>query len=139
MNKNEDAKIDVARHVIVSFRLTQIEASRIDTASSLLKRPRTRADYCRATALYSSRQAVPAPALPVRHPPKRTPALDTRLLSSILADIGKVGSNVNQMAHVANTTRRLPAEQALIAIAKDITIIRSAISSALKGEEVGET
>lgn len=137
MDKNNDTQKPIPRDVIVSFRITADEAGRIDGASSALKRPRSRSDFCRATALYNSQQAVPAPTKPVRHPPKRLPALETRLLSSVLGQLGKLGSNINQMAQVANTAQKLPTERKLDSISTEITEMRSAISGILQGDKAG--
>lgn len=121
------------RDVIVAFRLTQMEAAHVDAAAAALKNPRRRADFCRAVALHAARQRVPEPAKPIRLPPRRLPALDTRLLSKTLAELGKVGSNVNQLARVANSTGALPTTAALTVLAREITEIRDAIVAALHG------
>jgi hypothetical protein len=57
------------------------------------------------------------------------------LLGQILAAIGKVGSNVNQLARVANSTRALPAAEALAPIAAEVAGIRQALVSALTGAD----
>lgn len=44
---------------------------------------------------------------------------------AILAQISRIGNNVNQLAHVANATDRLPAEEKLEAVLNEIrTLIR---------------
>jgi hypothetical protein len=42
-------------------------------------------------------------------PRKRTPAADERELARILAQLGKWGSNLNQLAHQANMEQPVPA------------------------------
>ncbi len=123
------------RDVIVAFRVTGAEAAHIDAAGAALRQPRGRADFARAVALHAARHAVPRPSKPVRRPARRRPALDTKLLGQILAAIGKVGSNVNQLARVANSTRALPAAEALAPIAAEVAGIRQALVSALTGAD----
>jgi hypothetical protein len=48
------------------------------------------------------REAVLERPSPGPRPRKRTPAADERLLAQILAQLGKWGSNLNQLAHQAN-------------------------------------
>jgi hypothetical protein len=88
------------RAIIVAFRLTASEAGHVEEAAAALKRPRTRGDFCRAAALYIARQRVPEPAKPVRLPPRRLPALDTQLLSKLLAAVGQLGHDLNQVANL---------------------------------------
>lgn len=125
------------REIVVAFRLTPAEAARIDAAGAGLRRPRRRADFCRAAALHLARQRVPEPCKPIRLPPKRLPALDTQLLSRILGELGKIGGNVNLIAHAANATRASPATSTLTAIAEDIAAARNAVVAVLKGEPNG--
>lgn len=133
MEHAADNSLTKKRDVIVAFRLTQTEAAHVDAAAAALKRPRRRADFCRAAALHVARQRVPEPAKPIRLPPRRLPALDTQLLSKALAELGKVGSNVNQLARVANSTGTPPAAAALTPMTQQITEIRDAIVAALHG------
>lgn len=126
---------DPRRDVIVAFRVTGAEAAHIDAAGAALRHPRSRADFARAVALHAARQSVPAPAKPIRRPAKRRPALDIRLLAQILAAIGKVGGHTNQLAKVANSTRALPAAEALAPIAAEVAAIRTALVAALSGAD----
>lgn len=48
------------------------------------------------------RESLIASALPAPKPRKRTPAADERELARILGQLGKWGSNLNQLAHQAN-------------------------------------
>lgn len=115
-----------------------MEAAHLDAAAATLKRPRRRADFCRAVALHVARQRVPEPAKPVRLPPRRLPALDTRLLSKTLAELGKVGSNVNQLARVANSTGTAPTAATLVTMAQQVAETRDAIVAALRGGAMEE-
>jgi hypothetical protein len=119
------------RDIVVAFRVTSTEAAHIDAAGQALRHPRARADYCRAAALHLARQRVPEPAKPVRRPPRRLPALDTRLLGQLLAQTGKLGSNVNQLATAANATGAVPATEILAVAAVEIRGIRQALTAAL--------
>lgn len=131
--EHPDEKLLMRRDVVVAFRLTASEAAHVDAAGAALKWPRRRADYCRAAALYVARHKVPAPAKPVRLPPRRLPALDTRLLTQLLGQLGKVGSNVNQLARRAHRDGAAPQEITIKEIAQDVASIRAAILAALHG------
>jgi uncharacterized heparinase superfamily protein len=61
--------------------------------------------------------------------PKRA---DRAELAAILASLGKVGGNVNQMAHVANATKQLPALSILGATRVEIERMASALMTALR-------
>jgi hypothetical protein len=119
------------RDVIVAFRLTCLEAAHIDAAAAILKKPRTRGDFCRAATLHAARQRVPEPAKPIRLPPRRLPALDTQLLSKLLAEVGKLGGDVNQMSRTVDDGR---ATATLATMAQDIATIRDAIIATLGGQ-----
>jgi len=121
------------RDVVVAFRLTPTESAHVDAAGAALKSPRRRADYCRAAALYLARQNVPAPAKPIRLPQRRLPALDTRLLTQILGQLGMVGNNVNQLARRAHRERAAPQETIIKGMAEDVAFVRAAIVAALHG------
>lgn len=123
------------RDIVISFRVTPLQAAHLDAAGRALKNPRTRADMCRAASLHAAKQKVPPPSKPVRRPAKRLPALDTRQLASILGHAGKIGSNVNQLARVANSSGALPTVQALREIGAEISAIRASLTAVLRGGE----
>lgn len=123
---------------IVSFRVTPSEAARIDAAASAMPARRTRADWCRAAALHIARAKVPAPPPPKRNPARRLPRADVRLLAATLAALGKIGSNINQMARTANSTGRLPAENALGALSDELRAAVADIRRALEGDGDGD-
>ena len=58
------------------------------------------------------RRGVPAALAVARRPARRAPAAgrDSKELARLLGELGKVGSNVNQMARVLNRGRRTAAE-----------------------------
>lgn len=121
------------RDVIVAFRLTCVEAAHIDAAAAALRNPRTRGDFCRAATLHAARQRVPEPAKPIKLPPRRLPALDTQLLSKLLAEVGRIGSKVYQVAQAATNAGALPQAEACATIIHDIARVRDAIIVTLGG------
>lgn len=123
------------RDTVIAFRLTAQEAAHIDAAGAALRQPRARADYARAATLHLARHQVPAPSKPIQRPARRRPALDTRLLGQILAQVGKLGGNLNQLAKIANSTRNLPTATTLSAIAHELTAIRGTLTTALTGAD----
>jgi hypothetical protein len=76
--------------------------------------------YLRATALGS-----PGPRA-VRRPP-----IERKELARLLGHLGKVGSNINQLAHAFNSTRRVPGLAELAAVRQQIGEIRDALMKAL--------
>lgn len=133
MEHAADKKFTAKRDVVIAFRLTAIEAAHIDAAGVALRRPRRRADFCRAAALHIARQRVPEPAKPIRLPPRRLPSVDTQLLSRTLGELGKLGSNVNQLARITNQRGAVPSVASLAAIARDVAAMRDAVAAALRG------
>lgn len=57
--------------------------------------------------------------------------IDKEELARLLGEIGKLGSNVNQIARVVNTTGNLPATHDLAALAADVQTMRAALMKAL--------
>lgn len=123
---------------IVSFRVTPSEAAWIDAAASAMPTRRTRADWCRAAALHIARAKVSAPPPPKRNPARRLPRADVRLLAATLAALGKIGSNVNQMARAANSAGRLPAEGVLRTLSDELRAAVADIRRALEGDGDGD-
>ncbi len=93
---------------VVSFRLTDAEADHVDAAAAAMTPRRSRQDWCRAASLHVAKAKVPSPPPPRRNPPRRLPKADVQALSKVLAAVGKVGGNVNQIAKVANAAGQLP-------------------------------
>lgn len=73
-------------------------------------------------------------ALAVGHPGPRSvrrPPVERAELAKLLAHIGKLGSNVNQIAKYVNTTRSPPSGSELTAMREDIGRMRAAVLKAL--------
>jgi len=127
------AETDRRTHVI-SYRVTATEAAHIRAAGAALTNPRRLNDFARAAALYVARQKAPPPAHPIRHPARRKPTADVEALARVLAALGKLGSNVNQMARVAHQRGTLPTETVLRGIADEIAVTRNLVTAALAGD-----
>lgn len=76
--------------------------------------------YLRATALGS-----PGPRA-VRRPP-----IERTELARLLGHLGKVGSNINQLAYAYNRDRTLPGLPELLAVRRDVGDLRDALMKAL--------
>jgi hypothetical protein len=76
--------------------------------------------YLRALALGS-----PGPRA-VRRPP-----VERKELGRLLGHLGKVGSNINQLAHAYNSVGRMPGFPELIAIRQEVGRMRAALMKAL--------
>ncbi|WP_130471933.1 plasmid mobilization protein [Candidatus Magnetaquicoccus inordinatus] len=64
----------------------------------------------------------------------RRPAVEKELLVRLLGEIGKIGSNVNQIAHVANQGRGVN-YPALVQLSADVVVMRQQVKAALgRGE-----
>ena len=118
---------------IISFRLTAEQVARIGEAAKALKNPRTRADYCRAAALFQAKQQVPGPVIPLRRPSRRLPARDTQLLCQILGQLGKIGSNINQITKLANSMASVPETKILHEIRTAVLAAKTSVVAALAG------
>ena len=64
----------------------------------------------------------------------RKPPVQKAELARLLGELGKIGSNVNQLARAYNQYRGLPEEQDLAAIKADLMAMRAAIMQALGRE-----
>ena len=80
------------RQQIVKVRCTDDEAAQL--AAVARRQGKTISSCVRDTLI--------AGALPAPRPRRRTPAADERDLARILGQLGKWGSNLNQLAHQAN-------------------------------------
>ena len=67
------------------------------------------AEFGRRTLL--AEKAAPTPA---------RPSLDPKTATALLAELGKIGSNINQMARRANAAGRIPEEDVLKAIGAEL-------------------
>jgi hypothetical protein len=61
----------------------------------------------------------------------RRPPIERQELARLLGHIGKLGSNVNQLAHMANVSGRLRSEHQLTEIGDEVRAMRTAIMKAL--------
>ena len=67
----------------------------------------------------------------------RRPPAERAELSRLLGELGKIGSNVNQIAKAIHTTRNLPSWSELAEIKADIARMRAAILKALGHDHQG--
>lgn len=121
------------RDVVVSYRVTTAEAVHIDAAAAAMTPRRTRQDWCRAAALHAARVKVPKPPPPRRNPTRRLPKADVRTLAAILAQLGKLGSNLNQIARRANAAGCLPEGPGLRETLDEVTAAARQVLAALEG------
>jgi hypothetical protein len=67
----------------------------------------------------------------------RKPPIERAELVRILGALGKIGSNVNQIAKAVHTTRNLPSWSELAEIKNDIALMRAAILKGLGRDHQG--
>jgi len=67
----------------------------------------------------------------------RRPPIERKELARLLGHLGKVGSNINQIAHGFNRNRILPGFPELLAIREDIRQLRDALMKALGRDHQG--
>ncbi len=67
----------------------------------------------------------------------RRPPIERKELARILGHLGKVGSNINQLAHAFNRDRLLPGVPELLAIRRQIGEMREALMKALGRDHKG--
>jgi hypothetical protein len=67
----------------------------------------------------------------------RRPPAERAELARILGQLGKIGSNVNQIAKAIHTTRNLPSWSELAEIKADIATVRAAVLKALGYDHKG--
>ena len=111
-------RVEDAKTSFISVRCTAKERAAIDAAA-------TRAGlsigaYLRALALGN-----PGPRA-VRRPP-----VERKELARLLGHLGKVGSNINQLAHAYNSIGRVPGLAELVAVRQQIGELRNALMQAL--------
>jgi hypothetical protein len=121
------------RDIIVAFRLTPTEARHIDSAGASLKSPRRRADFCRSASLHYAKQKVPPPAKPVALPSKRKPTHDIVLLSRLLAEVGRLATDITHLTTVAKARGALPTVNAIVTVYGELADLRKQLTVALGG------
>eukprot|EP01037_Dinobryon_pediforme_P016843 gene16843-17026_t len=102
----------------IAVRCTATEHEKIDAAAH--KSGLSIGAYVRQLALGSAGPRA------VRRPP-----IERKELARILGHLGKVGSNVNQLAHAYNSLGQHPSHAELAAMRKEITELKDAIMAAL--------
>jgi hypothetical protein len=105
------------RRNILAIRLTKSERAEIEAMAD--RAELTAASYARSILL-----DAPAPRA------KRRPAVDTVQVAKLLAEIGKVGGNINQIAHQLNAGKATSPNVVASALA-DVAEIRKACMEAL--------
>ena len=106
------------KNSLIAIRCTAKDHAAIDKEAS--KAGLSLSAYLRTLAL-----GAPGPRAVRRPPVERTE------LARLLGHIGKLGSNVNQIAKAVNTTRNLPSWSELAAIQQEVAQMRAALLKAL--------
>jgi Bacterial mobilisation protein (MobC) len=111
-------RVPDAKNSFISVRCTAKERATIDEAAR--RAGLSVGAYLRTLALGS-----PGPRA-VRRPP-----IERRELARLLGHLGKIGSNLNQLARAFNSLGRLPTRPELIQAREDIGTMRDALIKAL--------
>jgi hypothetical protein len=111
-------RVENPKQAFIAVRCTAQERAKIREAAA--KSGLAVGAYLRATALGS-----PGPRA-VRRPP-----IERRELARLLGHLGKVGSNINQLAHAYNGIGRVPGLAELVAVREQIAEMRDALIKAL--------
>ena len=119
-------RVSDAKTSFISVRCTAKERSKIDEAARL--GGLSIGAYLRALAL-----GDPGPRA-VRRPP-----IERKELARLLGHLGKVGSNLNQLAHAFNRDRQVPGLAELHLIRRHVVELRDALMKALgRAEHPGD-
>jgi hypothetical protein len=111
-------RVDDAKTSFISVRCTAKERSQIDETAR--QRGLSIGAYLRALALGSAGPRA------VRRPP-----IERKELARLLGHLGKVGSNLNQLAHAFNRDAKVPGLAELKAIRRYAEELRDALMEAL--------
>jgi len=111
-------RVPDAKTSFISVRCTAEERTRIDEASA--QAGLAIGPYLRTLAL-----GKPGPRA------RRRPPIERAELARLLGHLGKIGSNINQLAHANNGKGRIPALEELKALREQIGQIRDALMKAL--------
>ncbi|MDH6258428.1 hypothetical protein [Bradyrhizobium sp. BR13661] len=111
-------RVEDPKQAFIAVRCTAQERATITEAAA--KSGLAVGAYLRATALGS-----PGPRA-VRRPP-----VERKELARLLGHLGKVGSNLNQIAHAYNRDRNLPGLSELVEMRIDVGELRAALMKAL--------
>ncbi len=124
------------RTKILSFRLTPEEHERLRLSLVKVAPERTFPDAARALCLKYAKSRIPHPVKP-RQKVRKLPAYDTQLLSKSLGQLGKIGSNVNQLTKHAHFQKMLPTIQKLSVIHAELLKTSKDIQKALNPQDKG--
>ena len=111
-------RVSDAKNSFISVRCTAEERSKIDEAAR--QAGLSIGAYLRSLALGSAGPRA------VRRPP-----IERKELARLLGHLGKVGSNLNQLAHAFNRDRRIPGLAELAAMRQQVGELRDALMKAL--------
>ena len=111
-------RVEDAKTSFISVRCTAKERSQIDAAAT--QAGLSVGAYLRTLALGKAGPRA------VRRPP-----VERKELARLLGHLGKVGSNINQLAHAFNSTRRFPGIAELAAMRQQVTELKDALMKAL--------
>jgi hypothetical protein len=111
-------RVSDAKTSFISVRCTATERSKIDEAAR--QAGLSIGAYLRALALGSAGPRA------VRRPP-----IERKELARLLGHLGKVGSNLNQLAYAFNRDRSVPALAELTAMRQQVKELRDALLAAL--------
>jgi hypothetical protein len=111
-------RVSDAKNSFISVRCTAEERLKIDDAAR--QAGLSIGAYLRSLALGSAGPRA------VRRPP-----IERKELARLLGHLGKVGSNLNQLAHAFNRERRIPGLDELNAIRQKVGELRDALMKAL--------
>ena len=111
-------RVDDAKTSFISVRCTVGERVLIDTAAG--RAGLTIGAYLRTLAVGKAGPRA-----------KRRPPVERAELARLLGELGKIGSNVNQMAHAYNGRGRTPELDELMALRREVERIRDALMAAL--------
>jgi hypothetical protein len=111
-------RVEISRKRFVSVRCLPEEYAKIEAAAE--KAGLAIGPYVRAAAIGSRGPRA-----------KRRPRVETRALAQALGLLGRLGSNVNQLARIANTRGDLPAKNELAGIMREVRAMRDALMEAL--------
>ena len=111
-------RVSDAKNSFISVRCTAKERSAIDEAAA--QAGLSIGAYLRALALGN-----PGPRA------RRRPPIEREKLARLLGELGKIGSNINQLAYAFNGRGRLPDLAELSALRRELAQIRDALMTAL--------
>jgi hypothetical protein len=110
------------RPCVVSVRLTEEEANAVQAAAE--RHALSAGQYLRARGLADGAPTLPMPIA------RRRRSADAGLLAEIAGHLGRIGGNVNQIAHAANLGFE-PTRNELAGIGQDLRALRDVLAAAL--------